>query len=60
MDKHENTLTAHERAQLTHDISEALQQMYEHPEQATQVLRILNNRIRPLGFRLEYVREPKE
>jgi hypothetical protein len=57
--KQPTALTAHERAQLTHDIAEALQEMSEYPERTAHVLRVLNNRIRPLGFRLDYAGSQK-
>lgn len=41
------------RSLLSNDISQAIEQLVDHPEQTPAILRVLNNRLRPLGVRLE-------
>jgi hypothetical protein len=47
------------RSRLSRDISEAIEELAEHPENAAATLRILNSRLRPLGIRLEMI-DPRE
>ncbi len=43
------------RSLLSRDISQAIEQLVENPERAASILRVLNNRLRPLGVRIERI-----
>jgi hypothetical protein len=43
------------RSLLSNDISQAIEQLVDHPERAAAILRVLNSRLRPLGVRMELV-----
>jgi hypothetical protein len=43
------------RSLLSRDIARAIEDLVEHPERTRAVLSVLNNRLRPLGVRLELI-----